>query len=117
VGQNIPVALKTTFVFVSFLSPNLQLLHMADDSLVQFIKILVLGTILLTFLLIAFEDGVQFGLLKRLLCKMGVHRLKTKIGRLKINRYYCQNCKTPRKHPQLKIVEGGNKMGTNDHKF
>ena len=50
-------------------------------------------------LLFAYEDGISFGLFKRLRCKMGWHRMNK-------NKYYCAFCKKPRKFPDLKVIEG-----------
>jgi hypothetical protein len=64
-------------------------------------------------ILIAYEDGVPQGRLKKILCRMGRH--KTYIG--KVAKYYCQHCKKPREHPALKVIDGGNKMGNNKFYF
>jgi len=68
-------------------------------------------------ILISYEDGVQFNLLKKLLCKFGLHKLKVKFGKLKINKYYCQYCKKPRKRPKLTMIDGSNKWYKNNYKF
>lgn len=57
-------------------------------------------------ILIAYDDGVQFGLYKKIRCKMGKHTHKA--GFFKhVNIYYCKICKAPRKHPQLRAIQGG----------
>lgn len=65
----------------------------------------------------AYENGIRYGLLKKLLCRFGIHKLRVKFGKLKINKYYCQHCKKPRKHPKLTMIAGGNKWYDNDYKF
>lgn len=62
-------------------------------------------------LLIAYEDGVAFGLSKKLSCKFGKHKFHIKIKRIKIQKYYCQNCKIKRHYPKLDFIQGGNKFG------
>lgn len=73
------------------------------------IGLAILFGIVLGVMLLAFEDGISMGLLKRILCRVGWHKIHNKIGQLKIHKYYCQRCKTPRKHPQLTAIDGGNK--------
>lgn len=73
--------------------------------------------IVLFFMLMASEDGISFALAKRLLCKMGLHKIRVRIGALRINKYYCQYCKRPRKHPRLKAIDGGSKISSSDYKF
>ncbi len=67
--------------------------------------------------MIAYEDNVPFGLFKRLRCITGYHKVRIKFGKLKIHKYYCQYCKEPRRHPALKVIDGGNKMGNNKYTF
>lgn len=79
----------------------------------------LLGTIfifgLVFFLLLfAYEDGIP---LYKLRCKLGWHKIHGKIGKLKVHKYYCKYCKKPRKHPVLKMVDGGNKIGNDKFKF
>jgi hypothetical protein len=59
-------------------------------------------------MLVAYEDGVAFGLYRRIKCKFGNHTHK--VGRKgHINLYYCARCKKPRNHPSLKVIDGGRK--------
>lgn len=64
-------------------------------------------------MLIAYEDHLPFALYRRLRCKFGRHQYYRKVWVTKINVYYCKFCKKPRKHPPLKIVDGGKKIGNN----
>lgn len=73
--------------------------------------------LILGLMLMVSEDGVSFVFAKKLMCRLGLHKIKVRIGRLRINKYYCQYCKRPRKHPDLKIVDGGNKVSSSDFKF
>lgn len=84
---------------------------MEHDSLGTFVGMVFLIGLILGLMLIAFEDGKPFALYSKLKCKFGVHKNKVGFGNSKINKYYCQSCKTPRKHPQLKAIDGGNKIG------
>lgn len=68
-------------------------------------------------MLLAFEDGIPFGLVKKIRCRFGWHQMRNKIGRLKVHRYYCKNCKKPRKHPSLKVIDGGRKISKDTFKF
>lgn len=57
------------------------------------------------FLLVAasYENGIKTGLLKRIRCKFGWHKLRNKMGA----KYYCQYCKKPREYPSMRCIEGG----------
>ena len=68
-------------------------------------------------ILIAYEDGVPQGRLKKILCLFNRHKFHLKIGKTKNNKYYCQWCKKPRTHPALKVVDGGYKIGNNKYNF
>lgn len=78
--------------------------------------ILLFGTVF-GLMLIAFEDGVSFSIIKKTRCKIGWHKIHNKIGKVKVHRYYCKFCKKPREHPVLKIVDGGNKLRDDKFKF
>lgn len=69
-------------------------------------------SIIMGLMLVAYEDGVSLSFYKKLRCKMGLHKRKV----FSMKKYYCQFCKQPRKHPNLKAIEGGNKMGLNEFK-
>jgi hypothetical protein len=84
----------------------------------MFLLALMFPTIFIVVLmLMAYDDGKPFALFRRIKCKMGKHTTKVGFGFSKINKYYCQHCREPRKHPVLKVIEGGNKIGRNDFKF
>ena len=68
-------------------------------------------------MLIAFEDNIPLTLFRRLKCRFGYHSTIKKFGKAKVNKYYCSICKKPRKHPGLKMIEGGNKLGSNRFDF
>lgn len=69
--------------------------------------------IFLFALLMAYEDGIPLGFIYKLKCKFGLHKHKN----YKVNKYYCQSCKKPRSHPELKVLDGGNKLRHNIFKF
>ena len=73
--------------------------------------------IILGFFMIAYEDDIIIKLFKTLKCKIGYHNTLLKFGKAKINKYYCVVCRKPRSHPGLKVIEGGNKVGTNRFDF
>lgn len=79
--------------------------------------LIIIAGIVFGLMLIAYDDGVPYSMARKLMCKLGRHKIHDKIGRLKIHKYYCEFCKKPRKHPVLKVVDGGNKMGNNRYKF
>jgi hypothetical protein len=81
------------------------------------LSLVVLFGIVLGIMLIAFEDGVPFGLYRKISCKAGWHKTHVKVGSGKVNKYYCQHCKAPRRFPDLRVIDGGNKMATHTHKF
>jgi hypothetical protein len=60
-------------------------------------------------LLVAYDDHTQTRLYKRLRCKMGWHKMHTRIGFLKIHKYYCEYCRKERSHPKLTAIDGGRK--------
>lgn len=68
-------------------------------------------------ILIAYEDGVPQGRLKKILCRLERHKWSVKVGKVKTAKYFCQHCKKRRSHPVLKVVDGGNKMGNNKYNF
>ena len=67
--------------------------------------------------MIAYDDGVPFALFRKTRCFLGWHKMEIVIKKNRILKYYCEFCKKPRKYPKLNIVDGGNKMGENKHKF
>lgn len=75
----------------------------------------LLAIILFIFLMI-YEDGVPMNRWKKLRCWIGWHKNAIKLGKLKVHKYYCQFCKRPRKHPQMKLIDGGNKFKHNNYK-
>ena len=77
--------------------------------LTSYIGVSLLFGIILGVMLTAYDDGEQFALYKKIRCKIGWHKIRTKLGQARVNSYYCQFCKKPRKHPTLKMVEGGKK--------
>ena len=68
-------------------------------------------------MLIAYDDGVPFAIIKRLKCRAGYHQMGDKVFGTKVRRYYCRHCKVPRKHPVLKLIDGGNKMKDNEFRL
>lgn len=78
---------------------------------------IVLIGIVFGLMLLAYEDGVHFSLFRKLMCRFGWHRLFNSYGGMKIQKYYCQACGKGRKHPDLKVVDGGKKMGDNKFRF
>lgn len=86
---------------------------MTHDSLTYTINLSILFGIVFGIMLIAYEDNVPFALFKKLRCKTGFHKRSV----LRSKKYYCQFCKKPRKHPQLKVIDGNNKLRDNDYKF
>lgn len=76
----------------------------------QTLTLIALFGIVVFIMLLAFEDGVSFGLFKRLKCKFGRHTM-TKGGG-KTPAYRCKYCNTARKH--LRVIDGGNKLGKFD---
>jgi hypothetical protein len=75
--------------------------------------LVVMFGIVLGIMLIAFDDGIPFALFHKLRCKAGWHKNRVN----KVNKYYCQFCKRPRKFPELKLIDGGNKMANNKYEF
>lgn len=63
-------------------------------------------------LLVAYEDGIPFGLIRKFNCKRGKHKHFVRIGRYKRALYRCQFCNEKRKHPKLTLIEGGAKKLT-----
>jgi hypothetical protein len=87
------------------------------DSFVAFTCLAGLFGIVFGMILIAYEDGVPLGRLKKILCRLNFHKFHFKTGKVKSHKYYCTFCKKPRKHPDLKVIDGGNKMGNNKYNF
>ena len=76
--------------------------------------LIILFGIVIGLFMVAYEDGIPLALFKKLCCRIGFHKMYIGFGRLKIRKYYCQWCKKPRKHPTLKVIDGGNKMTYTD---
>lgn len=80
------------------------------------LSLALLFAIVFGLLLIAYEDGVPFGLYRKFNCKMGRHAYYVKFGRHRVAKYFCKYCKCKRNHPKLELLEGGaNKLS--DIKF
>lgn len=92
--------------------------HMSEDMKTAYI---FTGSMLLAFvlffILIAFEDGVAFGLIRKMFCRLNRHKFHKKINRVKVKKYYCQYCKKEIDHPKLKMISGGNLIKENKFKF
>lgn len=82
---------------------------MEEGIITPLLKSVMLFGLLMGILLVMYEDGVGMSLYKKLRCKLGKHKIKVKHGKLTINKYFCQYCKTPRKHPNLTAIDGGKK--------
>lgn len=76
----------------------------------------VLVGVILGIAMVAYEDGIAFGLYRRLKCKFGKHTWKTGY-RNRVNKYYCVRCKKARSHPKLEVVQGGKKWDIGGFKF
>jgi hypothetical protein len=86
---------------------------MEQDTITTYLALsAILGMILIP-LIFAYDDGIRFALPKRLFCKLGFHKMKKR----RVHKYYCQYCKKPRKHPELKMLDGGNKIRDNQYKL
>jgi hypothetical protein len=85
---------------------------MKEDTHFIFALIVMLG-LFMSMLLVLYEDGVSFALLKKLRCKLRLHKFDKKIATTKMKLYYCTYCKTKRVHPPLKVIQGEKKdMGS-----
>lgn len=82
----------------------------------QIVVMVLLFGLVFGIMLVAYEDGVPFGLLKKIKCKMGKHAFRSGYVR-RMNRYFCKDCKSPRKHPALKAIDGGKRDFDNSFKF
>ena len=71
----------------------------------------------LALMFISFTDGDPLYLYKKIRCRFGMHKVHRKVGKKKTNKYYCKFCKNPRKHPKLKLLDGGRKLGNNKFRF
>ena len=70
------------------------------------IGLIILFGLVFGLILIAYEDGLPFGLFYKIRCKIGKCRYYIVVGKTKINKYYCIICRKPRKFPDLKVVDG-----------
>lgn len=77
---------------------------MSDNTAAVSLILIFLCGIVLGIMLMCYEDGVKFGLAKRIKCKFGKHTFR---GYRNKHLYYCERCKTPRIHPSLKAIQGG----------
>lgn len=77
----------------------------------------ILMAIIIFVILIAYNDGVSFGLIRKIMCKFDRHTTYRWINFKKKQTYYCQVCKKPRTHPLLKVVDGKDKKSDNHYKF
>lgn len=84
-----------------------------DSNLSTILGLAAIFGILIGMMLIAYEDGVHCSRWKKIRCKMGWHKIRFKLYGMRINKYYCEYCKVPRKHPVLRVIEGGRKFGNN----
>lgn len=87
------------------------------DTFVAFVGLSALTGLVFGMILLAYEDDVPMGRLKKLLCLFNRHKFHLRVGKVKNHKYYCMWCKKPRKHPELKVIDGGNKMGNNKYNF
>jgi hypothetical protein len=83
------------------------------DVLVIYLCASAMVAMVLVPILFISDDEIRFAILKKILCRLGFHKMN--IG--KIRKYYCQYCKKPRNHPKLKNIDGGKKMRDNKYKF
>lgn len=74
------------------------------------IGLILIFAIVVGLIMVAYDDNIAFAIPKKLLCKMGRHKIRVKFGKIKINKWRCQYCKEARKHPELKVVNGGLKF-------
>jgi hypothetical protein len=81
---------------------------MVTFSLSSIILVAVLFGFIFGLMLMAFDDSKPFALYRRFKCKSGKHTFI--VGHYtKVNKYFCLHCKSPRKHPQLRVLDGGKK--------
>jgi hypothetical protein len=86
---------------------------MENDFWEVYLGVAAILAIIILPLILIYDNGVRFAIPKMLFCKMGFHKMKSR----KISKYYCQYCKRPRKHPDLKMIDGGKKIGNNKFRF
>lgn len=77
-------------------------------DLAIFLPLAVVFGIVLGIMMVAYEDGVPFGLYRRIKCKFGKHTYNVGF-RGTIRKYYCARCKKARSHPKLEVIQGGKK--------
>ena len=83
---------------------------MDTDSFTTLLCTTALFGIVGGMILLAYEDGIPNGRLKKLLCRFGRHKMHVGFGKAKTAKYYCQYCKKPRSHPDMKVLDGGRKL-------
>lgn len=67
--------------------------------------------------LVAYSDGIEFELYKKIRCKYKLHKFSIRIGGYRVRKYYCHFCKEERSHPKLKSIDGGKRWVNNRYKF
>jgi hypothetical protein len=90
---------------------------MNNESATSAICLIGLFGMVFGVLLIAYEDGVPMNRWRKLRCGIGWHKMAIRYGGAKIHKFYCQFCRKPRKHPPLKVIDGGNKFKDNKYTF
>jgi len=70
-----------------------------------FISIVCFGAIW-GLIAITVADWSDIKFYQKMKCKWGKHAFTSGLF-IKKSRYYCQVCRVPRKHPDLKPIEGG----------
>ena len=90
---------------------------MDKNSLVSIIAFSVFFGFIFSLILIAYSDNYFIKLFQKYRCRIGKHKNQYKIGKYVRNKYYCEHCKEPRKHPELKLIDGGKKIGNNKFRF
>lgn len=69
------------------------------------VAIILIFGLVMGLMLIVIDEGTFLIWLRKFKCRMGWHNTKLKIGRKSVNKYYCNNCKKPRNHPKLKVID------------
>lgn len=88
---------------------------MEHDSVSKLMGLILLFGTVMGIMLIAYDEGVPFGLFKKIKCRIGKHTYKVGF-RKRRHKYFCKHCKKPRKHPALKAIDGG-KIELSNFKF
>jgi hypothetical protein len=77
------------------------------------IGIFILFGFVIGLIMIAYEDGIPFGLSRKMLCRLNRHKMVA----FGIKKYYCEFCKKPRTNPSLTVIDGDNKRSDNKYRF